>query len=544
MSKILGINIGHNASAALIVDGQLVYFCEEERISRVKYDGNPFRAMIQILQFTSVDHLVVCGTSNDLPKLPWTNEDPYLALTRKFSPGVKAHYYGDKHHLTHAATAFYNSGFETAAAIVVDGAGSYFATEKAAGFETESIYHCQYPNDFTALYKRYSDGSYNYYKNDIQEFDGSVTITKAYEAVSNYLGFGFIEAGKTMGLAAYGKDTPGDLFRNDRGDRNIFTPFYPAGAFLNVAKNFDDSWHKEPDNCPEFAKDIAYKVQKETEILVGDLIKRAVEITGEKNIVISGGYGLNVLANQYYKIRFPDLNIYVEPLSNDAGVAIGAAKLIHYEETQSTEVSPLKSLYLGNADNYSLLDAFLNQTNMTATKVEPSDVAQLLADGNIVALFQGAAEAGPRALGNRSILFDPRDPDGKAKINTVKGREWFRPFAASVIEERAADWFKFAGEPSSKYMMYAVPVKNDSIPCVTHVDGTCRIQTVTKEDNQNYYDLIKAFDDITGIPLLFNTSFNLAGDPLVDNLADAFNTLLRSEIQYLYLPEKGLLVTK
>lgn len=181
------------------------------------------------------------------------------------------------------------------------------------------------------------------------------------------------------------------------------------------------------------------------------------------------------------------------------------------------------------------------------TTTSVSQVAEIIADKNIVALFQGRGEAGPRALGNRSILYDPRDPNGKDHVNTIKKREDYRPFAGSVMLEHAHDWFDMRGLKESPYMMYAVNVlehKKQSIPCITHVDGTCRIQTVTREQNKNYYDLINAFYKITGVPILFDTSLNLAGEPIVHSLEEAIRVLQNSEIKYLYLPESQELFTK
>jgi carbamoyltransferase len=175
------------------------------------------------------------------------------------------------------------------------------------------------------------------------------------------------------------------------------------------------------------------------------------------------------------------------------------------------------------------------------------EIAELISNKNIVSIFQGRSEAGPRALGNRSILYDPRDPDGKSYVNTVKGREWFRPFAGSVLAEDANDWFDMAGLEESPYMMYAVNIaadKLDQIPSVSHVDDTCRVQTVTQDQNKHFYNLIKDFKQITGVPVLFNTSFNLAGEPLVETIDDAIKTLFNSKLKYLYVPELGILVTK
>ena len=173
------------------------------------------------------------------------------------------------------------------------------------------------------------------------------------------------------------------------------------------------------------------------------------------------------------------------------------------------------------------------------------EIAELIKDGNIVAIFQGRSENGPRALGNRSILFNPTIKNGKDIVNKVKGREYFRPFAASIMKEYAHDWFDMKGLKESPNMMYAVDVKEDKkdlIPAVLHVDDTCRIQTVKKEVNEHYYNLIEEFWKLTDIPLLFNTSFNLAGDPLVETLDDAIEVLNNSELEYCYMPELNKLI--
>ena len=180
-------------------------------------------------------------------------------------------------------------------------------------------------------------------------------------------------------------------------------------------------------------------------------------------------------------------------------------------------------------------------------KITPEQVAKLISERNIVTIFQGRSEAGPRALGNRSILYDPTDPNGKDYVNKVKKREWFRPFAGTVLLEKANKWFDMAGLEESPFMMYAMdvwPDKQEKIKAITHVDGTCRIQTVTEEQNPHYYKLIQEFEKITGVPILFNTSFNLAGDPLVETIEDALETMLRSEMKYMYVPELEMLLEK
>jgi len=563
--SILAINPGHNGSAALVVDGQIVYYAEEERLSRMKYDGNPFRAMLEVLQNNQIDELVIGGTSPEFSKLPWTMEDAYTALVRKFNPKVVVTNMGHQHHLGHAAGAFYNSGFDQALAIIVDGAGSYHSTttepegkgNQVGGYETESVYKCAYPQAFEPLYKRYSDGRTDYFNNGIQEFDNSVTITKAYEAVSNYLGFGYIEAGKTMGLAPYGKQDSQipQFFVEGKGNKNLLLPLYPAGSNIDEnrypqlrrTQNPKD-WHVDFTKVKDIDKNIAWQVQKETQEMVGNLIENAVNSTGITNVVIAGGYGLNCVANYYFKSRFPNINLYVDPISHDGGTALGLALLAWYVHSDSKIKNPLKHIYLGAQPNYKILDQILPQAPTLDIKdVTMDDIVSLLDQQNIVSMFNGRAEGGPRSLGNRSILFDPRVSNGKDIVNKVKGREWFRPFAASIMEEHAEEWFEMRGLKSSPFMMYAINVSAKhigDIPSVTHVDGTCRIQTVNEEDNPNYYKLIKAFHAKTGIPLLFNTSFNLAGEPLVETLIDAINTIMGSDIKYLYLPEIGKLISK
>jgi carbamoyltransferase len=198
----------------------------------------------------------------------------------------------------------------------------------------------------------------------------------------------------------------------------------------------------------------------------------------------------------------------------------------------------MKTLYLGPTYDLSHIEGL---------DVTYEQVASLISDRNIVAMFQGRSEAGPRALGNRSILYDPRDPNGKDHVNTIKKREAFRPFAGTILKEYVHEWFDMAGLEESPFMMYAVDALEhtyDIIPAILHVDNTCRVQTVTKEQNDHYYNLIEAFYDLTKVPILFNTSFNLAGEPLVETPEDAMKTFYTSDIKYLYFPEVGKLVTK
>ena len=590
---ILGVTRGHNGGVCLLKDGEIVFSVEEERLTRQKYDGGPYASMLKILDYTDkIDYLVVAHTQTlkeSAGRVDYTGDDVYTGLARKLGlidrkqdlhnhPQVidMSHL----HHKLHAAAAFYRSGFETATGVIIDGAGTFITLSALDGqpttfWETESIFDCSYPAEFKTLYKHLGTRgpltsvivkdmpSEMYNEEGIHEcyVTERAGITKVYEAVTEYCGWSSIEAGKTMGLFSYGRENPEipPLF-DDTGiytssNRNLIVPRYPNGAMVNSLG------FKALENIPgrgadptlmQSRRDMAYAAQTQTQRQALDLIKRAVEMTGNKNVVLSGGYGLNCVANYFYLTELNELGIklYVEPISNDAGTAIGAAMMHHRMVTGDTAVCKRDdSLYLGPHYEYQteLIDTF-SFPDAEVVNVDSQDVVRLLREKNIVAIFQGRSENGPRALGNRSILFDPTFSDGKDFVNAVKHREYFRPFAATVLAEHASEWFDLRGMDESPSMMYAVNCKPgvaEKVPSVIHVDGTCRIQTVTREQNKNYYDLIKAFYDETGVPLLFNTSFNLGGDPLVETLEDAIDTLKRSKIEYLYLPEhKRMIVVK
>jgi carbamoyltransferase len=585
---IAAIARGHNASVCLMHNGKIVFSIEEERLSRFKYDGGPLAAMIKIKEYTDrIDYLLVAHTTPlaGAPIIEYTGDDVYSGLARKLGLLDRKNFrnasniidLSNIHHKLHAACAFYRSGFDKAAALVVDGAGTYITLTRQGydpfiGFETETIFDCQYPMNFKTVYKHV--GARDPVPNEVvknfpSDFHGEANethecvitdragIVKTYEAVTQYCGFHAIEAGKTMGLFPYGKPNDeipplyDDSFSVPVSNRNFLVPNYPANADVNFKLNSFLNEHDSEDVTKlKNRRDLAYAVQKESQDQVVRLIRKAVKDTGHNKVVISGGYGLNCVANYHYLDALKDegIEIYVEPISNDAGTAIGAAMMFHQTLNPGDTVDwASQGVYLGFEYNYSQTDVevLAKKYNGTLKDATDDDVAELLANRNIVTCFQGRSENGPRALGNRSILFDPRQKDGKDFINSVKHREYFRPFAGSILEEHAHSWFDLRGMPNSPYMMYAVnclPGVAEKIPSIIHVDGTCRIQTVSKEDNKHYYDLIKAFYDKTGVPILFNTSFNLGGDPLVETLEDAIDTLARSDIEYLYLPEIQTLV--
>lgn len=591
---IAAIARGHNSGVCLLKDGEIVFSIEEERLTRQKYDGGPFASMVKIKEYTDkIDYLVVAHTQSlkeTAGKVDYTGDDVYTGLARKLGlidrkvKDLHSHPQvidlSHIHHKLHAACAFYRSGWEDAVALIVDGAGTFFPFNTGGNdvtwfWETESIIDCAYPARFKTLYKHYGtrdnvgfayipDFPSNSMGEENSTHEALISdrcgITKVYEAITEYCGFTAIEAGKTMGLFPYGTENSNipALFDSRAkftlSDRNVIIPKYPMSGIVN--QNLWPALEENPADPSidvtqmQNRRDLAYACQTQTQAQVLKLIHAASEKSGKKRVVISGGYGLNCVANYHYLEGLKDtgIEIYVEPVSNDAGTAMGAALLFWHEMYDDKTIRPYGTLYLGPAYCYSndeITDKVQAISGATVTDATHKDVVKLLREKNIVTIFQGRSENGPRALGNRSVLFDPTFEDGKDFVNTVKRREYFRPFAGTILEEHVHEWFDLRGMKSSPHMMYAVncqPGVIEKIPSIIHVDGTCRIQTVTADQNKHYYDLIKAFYDATGIPIIFNTSFNLGGEPLVETLDDALWTLRNSDIEYLYLPEYGKLV--
>lgn len=584
---ILGIARGHNAGACLLKDGEIVFSLEEERLSRQKYDGGPYATMMKVKEYTdTLDYIFVSHTQpldQTAGKVDYTGDDVYTGLARKMGlidrkADLRKHPQvidlSHAHHKIHAACAFYRSGFDEAVAVVIDGAGTMypanFGYDQIVLWETESIFDCSYPANFKTLYKHLGCrdpiiNSYNLTQpserygeegTHIEFISGNAGITKVYEAVTEYCGFSAIEAGKTMGLFPYGSynENIPKLFTKDQvapiSDRNVIVPRYPNGAMVNFMSYqvLSDSDAQDVTTLQN-RRDLAYACQTETQEMALNVIKNAVKLSGKNKVVLSGGYALNCVANYHYLKTLKDegIELYVEPISNDGGTAIGVALWGYHEITQS-EKKHQREIYLGPVYQYTEQDinTLAEKYNALVEDCDDSKVVDLITTKNIVGVFQGRSENGPRALGNRSLIFDPTFVDGKDFVNLVKRREYFRPFAGSILYEDVHEWFDLRGMDDSPHMMYAVNCKEgveDKIPSIIHVDGTCRIQTVKEEENPLYYRLIKTFKEKTNVPIVFNTSFNLGGEPLVETLEDALWTLQQSDIQYLYLPEYNKLIT-
>jgi len=527
---IVGINkSNHDASVTLMIDNEVIFHIEAERLSNIKHDGIPFEAIRRIKDY--VDHVDILALSGLDPTTPydggkWQNvyEACIHGLGRSFkNHEIKTYDFSYSHHRVHAATAFYNSGFDKALCIVKDGSGSNLIKDGLAVSEIGSCFILEYPLKEEVVFQHFTtEEKIEPLRTDKTLVTNSMSEGTTYLLFSYRLGFGGDGVGKVMGLSSYGKPDP-----------NII-PIFDENGLVGVGSYFDG------DNLTfEQKANYAYRLQQDVQDKVAQDILGFVNQTGVRNVCLSGGFFLNCMSNFNMLSVLPDdVNVYVEPMCYDAGNSFGAAKIAYYLETQSLEVKKQDTVFYGEHHPYPEIDP--DKFEVTETSFE--EVAQLLADRNIVAIYQGGSEAGPRSLGNRSILYDPRDPNGKEHVNTVKQREWFRPFAGTVLLDHAQDWFDMRTLSESPFMMFAVNVLRDTIPAVTHVDGSCRVQTVTMDQNANFYRLIEEFYKLTGVPILLNTSFNLAGDAMVETVDNALSTLERSEIDFLFLPEKNLLV--
>jgi carbamoyltransferase len=347
--NILGFNPSHHGSSCLLQDGELKYFIQEERIgNREKYASYPFRSFIDVLQNYKIDY-ITWGTPSMLFPISSHANFPYWGtLAYSYHPKTKFFDFSNSHHLCHAAHSFYNSGFKECLGIVIDGVGSKIIDAKELTRETETIFHCSYPKKFKILYQNQT------------KIYSEVNLSRVYETITMHLGWTRNEAGKTMGLAPYGKQNPTfpNFFHENKGNPNVFCYDrikYPIQeTFINEEKNpqlklkkSPKKWHYDKSKITDLEKDLAWRVQNDTQQIVGDGIEKAIQETGLKQVCCAGGYFLNCVTNYYLIQRFPDIEFYFEPIANDAGTAIGAAKLVWHDLTKDVTIRPFKSLYLG-----------------------------------------------------------------------------------------------------------------------------------------------------------------------------------------------------
>jgi carbamoyltransferase len=331
----------------------------------------------------------------------------------------------------------------------------------------------------------------------------------------------FKEEGSVMGLSSYVtrpiKQTNINLFTKNKYNH------FSSDQGLIYELNF--GYNKYIKKNPEF---ICKIVQTELEKIVLNYVSNIIN-NKKRNLCVSGGVFQNTVLNS--KILDICPNLYVDPFADDSGLSMGAA-LWHSNKNKFNN-KKINNLYLGDSPDYN------NLPKNKGTKTTSKKVAEFISKGNIIAIYQGRNELGKRALGNRSFLFDPRDYYARDKINLLKRREWFRPTAGTVLHEHADKWFNLKSKKETPFMSYVFDVKKTNIPGVTHIDNTCRIQTLKKQENFHYYNLINEFYKITNVPILLNTSFNLAGQPLVNSVEDAIKTLTNcnNKFNIIYFPE-------
>lgn len=509
--KILSIPpLVHDSSICILNDGKIELYEMEERFSRIKHDlGFNFILDRLIQKYQNEYFDIILISSHFIEDYTYSIEN----IKEKFKDIKYKKLICDcsKHHIYHSYSGFYNSGFDEAICFSIDGSGAILENGQ---IEIESIYYLNKTKEGelykkTREFKTITHDNYNeYYKQVPYE---RLSIGEKFCKASEDFGYNIIDgAGKVMGIAQY--------------------------------KN-----HKEklqyPYNTKEWKEkvNIAYDLQQKTQTYVLNLIQKYIKETGVKNVVISGGYGLNCVANYYYLKNLRNINLYIDPICFDAGISIGAAYYHYLKESQNNPpIQSLQNVYIGYEEK------FYNLSNLETKKVSYGDVVNLLVQKNTVALFQGKSEAGQRALGNRSLLFDPRVLNGKDIVNQIKKRENFRPFAGTILLEEASKWFNMFSLKESPYMQYAMDAYQNAIeqvPAIIHADNTCRIQTVTRDQNKHFYNLISYFFKKTGVPMLLNTSLNLGGEPLVETFEQAIYTLKNSQIEYLYIPEIQTLIT-
>lgn len=538
--KILGISPLHDSSVAVINDGKVELFLKEERYTKIKRDGPPLTVLNMIYDRYrgQIDHAVIASPTPFDPSVPFISTEVSKILKCPVTD------YNLTHHLTHASLAFYNSGFQTALIFVIDRNGSII---DSCIREAETVFKASYPCEFETLQKNfwcYDIGSTVDHRKtsallDLERFgyeynaDSTMSIVKIYETATSLIGENSLENGKTMGLAAYGRDQEfDDFFYKGRPIDNLFIhgEFVTPGISTPLYFKFKDikTDNLNMHNYQHYA-DYAYQVQKQTQRVSLELIKKWIKKTGINKVCITGGYGLNVVANEYYVKNLPDVDFYFEPLADDSGNSIGAAMHMYRRLSNDKNIYTIDNTFFHGVKK---LDFQIEGNNC-----EISDVADLLSQGKTVGVFRGLAESGPRALGNRSILFDPRKKEGKDIVNLIKRREWYRPFAAMILEEHFHDYFETHGLTKSEFMTMSFQCKKTSfIPGVVHVDGSCRAQTVN-QSILHIYNLLKEFQKLTDCPVLLNTSLNLAGKPLVETKEDAIEIFETTDLDCLWFPE-------
>ena len=586
MTSILGISaFFHDSAAALIIDGDIIAAAQEERFSRKKHDPSyPFNAVNYVLsegklELSEVDHIVFFekpflkferlletymafapkGFKSFSLSMPlWLREKLFQKKflfeklqihDEKFKDIKKIKF--SEHHFSHAASAFYPSPFKDAVVLTLDGVGEWATTTVAVGKDNklEMLKEIHFPHSLGLLYSAFT--YYTGFKVNSCEY-------------------------KVMGLAPYGKPKYKDLIikklidlKEDGSFKLNMKYFNYATGLTMTNKNFSDLFGhpvRDPkkDLLNDFHMDIASSIQAVTEEVIIRLSRNIAKEYKIKSLCLAGGVALNCVANgKILRDKIFD-DIWIQPAAGDAGGSLGAALAYWHHELKNPRKNlkdKMKGAYLGPRFSENFIENQLKKLKGNYTKKDSkeisSEIARELSNQKTVGWFQGRMEFGPRALGGRSILADPRSEKMQKELNLkIKFRESFRPFAPSVLREEVHNWFELYND--SPYMLLVSDVKKDkqismsekdkklfgidrlnikrsNIPAITHVDYSARIQTVHKETNPKYYDLLNEFKKITGCPVLVNTSFNVRGEPIVCSIEDAFNCFMGTNLDILVI---------
>ena len=556
----------HDSAAALLKDGHVIAAVEEERFSRKKFDDDfPYKAIEWCLNETGVtpdqidsiafydkpilkferlldNYIAVAprGLYSFLDVIPkWIHKRLWIKNDiKKALKGFNGEIIFPEHHLSHAAHAFYTSRFEESAILTIDGVGEWSTTSYG-----------------------YANSKSVKITNDIR---WPHSLGLFYSAFTYFLGFKVNEGEyKLMGLSSYGKPKYYDLILENlidvKDDGSIHLNMeYFAFTYDKVmttarfAELFGIKRRNEDEDTKQIHFDIGASAQKVLEDILLKMVEYIYKKTKSKNLCLGGGVALNGVAN--YRILKESLfeNVHIPPSPGDAGSAVGCAQYLYFDHkkqkrtVQDNANSIIENVYVGPSYSRDEIKKFLDTKNIEYDELDNTLViekcAKLISEGNVVGWYQGKMEWGPRALGNRSILADPRRKEMKDILNEkIKHRESFRPFAPSILEEHYSEYFDI--DISSPYMLMVAPVKKpDKIPAVTHVDGTGRLQTVSKNSNPLYHKLISKFYELTDVPVIINTSMNVKGEPIVNTPEQAYNMLAKTDMDYLFM--QNFMVTR
>ena len=550
----------HDSAAAILKDGHVVAAVEEERFSRKKFDdGFPRMAIDWCLKEAGITPEQINSVAfYDKPVLKFERLlDNYIAVAprglysflnvipkwlhkrlwikeeiKKHMRGYQGNIIFPEHHMSHAAHTFFTSPFDEAAILTVDGVGEW-STSSFGSAENTSI---KLTNDIRWPH----------------------SIGMFYSAFTYFLGFKVNEGEyKLMGLSAYGKPKYYDLILNEildvKNDGSLHLNLkYFAFTYDKVMTNqkfaelFGIPRREEDAKAEQIHYDIGASAQKVLEDIMLKMVNHVHKKTGMKNLCLGGGVALNGVANYRILKEGPFESVHIPPSPGDGGSAIGCAQYLYYIHKKQRRIIVQdhakriqENIYVGPSFSNDEIKSFLEENDIDYEYHEREKLlettANLISEQNIVGWYQGKMEWGPRALGNRSILADPRDGKMKNVLNEkIKHREPFRPFAPSILEEYVSEYFDI--NVTSPYMLLVAPVKKpEKIPAVTHIDGTSRLQSVSKEVNPLYYDLINEFYNITGVPVIINTSMNVMGEPIVNTPEQAHAMILKTDMDSLVM---------